>query len=81
MKIIVLFFASCREQSGTNRVEVDLAEESTTADLVEHLLQLFPGLSNGIKELSMAINKKYIRGIGPLADGDEVALLPPISGG
>jgi molybdopterin converting factor subunit 1 len=81
MKIIVLFFASCREQSGTNRAEIEITEGSTTADLVDHLLVSFPGLAKGIKELSMAVNKKYIREIIVLADGDEVALLPPISGG
>lgn len=81
MKVEVLFFASCRETCGTSKIQVELEEEATTATLMRALLASYPDLAEGAAELKLAVNKKYITETTVLRDGDEVALLPPISGG
>ena len=81
MKITVLFFASCRDQCGTDRLELEIDDGLDTTQLGARLLEMYPSLSNGIRELSLAVNKKYLRQVTVLKNGDEVALLPPISGG
>jgi molybdopterin converting factor subunit 1 len=81
MKVRVLFFASCREKSGTNAIELELEDGATTTTLMTHLLARYPELAAGASELKLAINKKYITVATRLSDGDEIALLPPISGG
>lgn len=50
-----------------------------TEDLKQQLIEKFPGLKS--LEYSISVNKKIIRGICSLQDGDTVALLPPFSGG
>ena len=81
MKIEVLFFASCREKCGTSKIRLDLDEGATTATLLSSLITSYPDLADGAAELKLAVNKKYITETKSLRDGDEVALLPPISGG
>ena len=81
MQIIVKFFASCREIVGTSSIDVDLPEASTTLDLLVVLQRRFPNLQNVIDEVSIAVNKKYVKECVTLNFGDEVALIPPISGG
>lgn len=77
------FFASCREQTGgesVTQVEI-ISGETTTADVLDLLLQKYPQLGNGIQEVKIAVNRSYIETPQVLREGDEVALLPPISGG
>ena len=78
--IQVKFFASCRELTGVNAVKVS-AEVKDTSELIALLLEMYPDLKSGIDEVSLAVNKKYIEGPTTLHDNDEVALLPPMSGG
>jgi MoaE-MoaD fusion protein len=81
--VTVKFFASCREQTGgesVSQVEI-ISGVTTTADLLTILLQKFPQLGNGIQEVKIAVNRSYIETPQVLKEGDEIALLPPISGG
>jgi molybdopterin converting factor subunit 1 len=84
VKVKVLFFASTREQTGQSNIEIDLGDDPATAT-TEILLQIlnnaYPNLNVSLDFITLAINKKYRRGVVLLQDGDEVALLPPISGG
>ncbi|KAG5183591.1 hypothetical protein JKP88DRAFT_199012 [Tribonema minus] len=84
MKVKVLFFASCRELAGTKEIAVTLegAENSTEA-LRKKLVELLPALEPVAWGITLAVNHEYT---DPgqnvqLKDGDEVALIPPISGG
>lgn len=81
MKVTVKFFASTREIAGKPSLELEVNESSTTKDVIETILQSIPDLKDGIDEVSIAVNKKYVRDVVTLCDGDEVAFLPPMSGG
>jgi molybdopterin converting factor subunit 1 len=82
-KVTVKFFASCREQSGETAITIDIEPNTTTAsDLIQILLERYPLLEAGIREVKIAINRSYVEERSQvLRDGDEIALLPPISGG
>jgi molybdopterin converting factor subunit 1 len=79
MRIKVLFFASFREIVGTNSMELELDDGGTTANVFATICEQYPLLQQG--SVAIAVNKSYITDTVKLKDGDEVALLPPISGG
>jgi len=81
MLVIVKFFASCREQVGATQISIEIANGSDTGALLDLLVIKYPSLKNGINEVSIAVNKQYIREKIELHENDEVALIPPISGG
>ena len=76
MKVNVRLFAALRERAGSARVELELADGATVADV-------WPRLELGDEPPGMlyAVNLAYAeRGAG-LSEGDEVAVIPPVSGG
>ena len=81
MKIRVLFFASFREIVGSASLSLTVDEKCTTQSLFELLCEMHPQLRLGADQVSVAVNKNYVSAASPLNDGDEVAFLPPISGG
>jgi molybdopterin converting factor subunit 1 len=76
----VRFFASLRERLRASEVERAVPCGATVADLVDALHGDFPALA-GSGRLSIAVNAEYVDRGHVLADGDEVALIPPVSGG
>ena len=80
MTIRVRFFASLRERLRTSEASRDLPVGATVEDLLGVLQADFPDLA-GSGRVSIAVNAEYVDRHHPLADGDEVALIPPVSGG
>ena len=76
MQITVRLFAGLREQAGFGRRELDLDEGAVVGDVWPAL-----GLGDEPSGLLYAVNKKYAERRQTLAGGDEVALIPPVSGG
>jgi MoaE-MoaD fusion protein len=72
----VRLFAGLREQAGAGERKLDLPAGSRLADVWAPL-----GLGDEPEGLLYAVNKEYATGDRLLADGDEVALIPPVSGG
>ncbi len=81
MKATVKLFAMLREKAGTPELQVELPESSTVADLLKKVEGLFPGLPSSAPVTMIAVNSEYVERSHPLQDGDEVALIPPVSGG
>src|ERR687898_2096883 len=80
MKVSVRLFAGLRERAGGQHVEVELPEGAVVADLLTAMGQtpvgeLHPG------ECVVAINREYAGADEPVRAGDEIALVPPVSGG
>lgn len=75
------FFASYREAVGKEEIEVDIKENSNISGLLEILKKTLPGLGNLSETLIVSVNKEYASFDSILNEGDEVALLPPVSGG
>jgi molybdopterin synthase catalytic subunit/molybdopterin converting factor small subunit len=76
MRITVRLFAALRERAGWSRRELDLAEGAVVADVWPAL-----GLGDEPPGLAYARNREYTDRDAPLGAGDEVAVIPPVSGG
>ena len=76
MHIVVKLFAGLREQAGTGERELDLPAGARVADAWDAL-----GLGDAPAGLLYAVNKAYAPADRELAEGDEVAFVPPVSGG
>jgi molybdopterin synthase catalytic subunit len=74
MVVSVRLFAGLRERAGSDRVDVELPEPATVADLLA-AMELAP------RSCVAAINREYADPADRIAPGDEVALVPPVSGG
>src|SRR5947199_6477780 len=74
MRVSVRLFAGLRERAGTARVELDG---------VEHVDEVWAKLDLGDEPAGLlyAVNREYVERGAALRDGDEVALIPPVSGG
>ena len=80
MRIRTLFFATYRDLAGTDELDLELPAGATAADLVARL-RARDRLSGLPAEPALAVNQEYAPLSSALADGDEVALLPPVAGG
>ncbi|MBI4301707.1 MAG: MoaD/ThiS family protein [Chloroflexi bacterium] len=81
MKLKISVFAIYREMVGKNEIELELDKGAAVADLVRELENVYPRLSGHMDSLMVAVNAVYVEPHYELKDGDEVALIPPISGG
>ncbi|PRW59343.1 Molybdopterin synthase sulfur carrier subunit [Chlorella sorokiniana] len=83
MDVRVLFFARSRELAGTSEASVTLEPGSTTTVLLQQLLQKYPQLQELQGSFVFSLNQEYLAPgeEQPLKGGDEVAVIPPISGG
>jgi MoaE-MoaD fusion protein len=77
----IRLFAMQRELAGTRGLEVRLPVGATIEDAWTALVALHPGLAAGRAALRFARNGAYAPAATPLTDGDEVAMIPPVSGG
>src|SRR4051812_50013008 len=76
MSVTVRLFAILRERAGRDRLELELPDGARVADALEAVDDLAGGLSP-----VMAVNREYAAPEDPLSPGDELALIPPVSGG
>src|ERR1700761_8155583 len=76
MQVRVLLFAGLRERAGASSVELDLPEGALVRDALERMRAVADGVP-----VVMAINQEYAAADAPLHAGDELALIPPVSGG
>ncbi len=76
MHVHVLLFAGLRERAGASMVELELPEGAVVRDALERLRAIAQDVP-----VVMAINQEYAAADAPLHAGDELALIPPVSGG
>ena len=81
MHIRVRLFARQREMAGTREVELELGAGATIEDAWSALIDRVPAIASGRRYVRFARNGDYAAADTPLAEGDEVACIPPISGG
>ena len=81
MKITARLFAALREKAGTSQVSLDLSQGATVADAIQELNHRYPLLVDSALPTMFAVNAEYVQGSHTLQAGDEMALIPPVSGG
>ncbi len=77
--LTVHLFASAAERVGASRVE--LAHPATVAALRRLLTDTWSSLADLLPRCAVAVNHEYATDDTPLSPGDEVAVIPPVSGG
>lgn len=81
MTIRTLFFASYRDLAGYDEVNVDLVPGATVRELLAELRGRGANWERLPTDPAVAVNMEYAALSTPLSDGDEVAFIPPVSGG
>jgi molybdopterin converting factor subunit 1 len=81
MKAKVRLFARLSELAGTRVAEVEVGEGLAAADVYGVLCRDYPQLAGMGGVLRYAVNGEYVSAAHPVGENDEVALIPPVSGG
>ena len=80
MNVRVRLFASAREAAGVGHLSLELPNGHAVRDAIAAITTLHPQVGD-IRQMVIAKNREYVGLEEPLADGDELALIPPVSGG
>jgi molybdopterin converting factor subunit 1 len=81
MTVRVLFFAEARERVGRGELAVELESTATLAELCRYLTEQYPRLGEMLPRCQIARNGVVANATEPIREGDECAILPPVSGG
>jgi molybdopterin converting factor subunit 1 len=81
MHLDVTFFALYRERAGRRHLVLELPEAGTVADLTGAIRKRFPNLAPPDVKIVVAVNAEYAGPELVLQEGDQVCLIPPVSGG
>ena len=81
MRVTVRLFARLRDIAGASELSRELAAGATIGDVWRQLAGEFPDFALYERSISSAINADYARMDHAVNDGDEIAFLPPVSGG
>jgi molybdopterin converting factor subunit 1 len=80
ISVKIKLFAMCRELIGKDQITLKLKNQMTVGDIRKKILKLCPVLS-GRTQFVVAVNYVIVDEITPISEKDEVAILPPVSGG
>lgn len=80
-QVRVELFGRAASQAGERELTVEVSEGSTLRDVADRLVERFPGLEWIPAVCRPARNLEYVQWSDPVADGDEVSFIPPVSGG
>ncbi|KAF2286158.1 hypothetical protein GH714_011097 [Hevea brasiliensis] len=81
VKIKILFFARARDLTGLTEMPLELSSGSTTRDCLNKLVAKFPCLEEIRGCIVLALNEEYTTEDSVVKEKDELAIIPPISGG
>ena len=81
MQIIVKCFAGCREAVGASSVMLEVPSGTTVGEAFTGMTETYPALANYDSSVMLAVNREYAGRQAVLKDGDELACIPPVSGG
>lgn len=81
MKVHIRLFAGLHDLLGERNVTLELSERATVADLRDQLSRQYPVITPYLPTLVCAVGEEYVTPDHALREGDDVALIPPVSGG
>jgi len=81
MQVIVKFFATYREVVGAKELKVRLSDGATVSALLDSIYAKAPRLKGFQDTMLLAVNHEFAEPAAVLREGDEIALMPPVSGG
>ncbi|EAY28893.1 molybdopterin converting factor subunit 1 [Microscilla marina] len=80
MKLNILLFGIARDIVGGASLALEVEEKTTVEALIVHLHKVYPDFDR-LTSLMIAVNSDYAKGEVVLKENDEIALIPPVSGG
>jgi len=81
MRVRVLLFGMLKDLAGSSSESLEFAEGASVRDVLAHYETKIPNIKRALGSVALAVNQQYAAPDTPLHSGDEVALLPPVSGG
>jgi len=81
MRITVRFFAILKDRAGCGEALLEMSDGATVSAAIDALSKVFPAIREDVKRCAAAINREYAKLDQILNNGDELALIPPVSGG
>jgi molybdopterin synthase catalytic subunit len=81
MRVRILFFGSLKDLVGKSSDLLELPDGALVRDVLAHYLAQIPAMRELLASMAVAVNQEYARAETALRSDDEVALLPPVSGG
>ena len=81
MNVVVLLFAQARQIAAADKIEVELADDATVADLKQAIAQEYPDLAGLLSRSNIAIDQQYATDSDVIPADAEIAMIPPVSGG
>lgn len=81
MQIQIKLFALLREAAGTDTLTLKLPEGACAADALTQINAQYPVLAPYLENVRMALRMDFIEAENPLSEGDDLHLIPPVSGG
>ena len=81
MHVTVRFFAILRERAGVSSVELELPDGATVAAAIEKISAQHRAIGSSMERSAFAVNRAYSARDTVLRNGDELAIIPPVSGG
>jgi MoaE-MoaD fusion protein len=81
MQVRVLFFGMLKDLAGRGSDSLDLPENAILGDVLSHYEKRVPRLKELMASIAASVNQEYAARDLKLKQGDEIALLPPVSGG
>ncbi|MDF9798239.1 molybdopterin converting factor subunit 1 [Catalinimonas alkaloidigena] len=80
MQLNILLFGVTKEIVGEQRLKLELPQEASVSILLQSLKQNYPALEN-LESMLVAVNNEYSEQDQRLQESDEIAIIPPVSGG
>jgi molybdopterin converting factor subunit 1 len=81
MTIKLRLFAILKERAGADELQLDLREGASISDASALIAEKFPALRDHLRRAAFAVNREYSQQSTVLKHGDELAIIPPVSGG
>ena len=81
MQITVKLFAAYQEVIGASELQLELPDAETAGEVRERILAQYPKLECWRKVTRLGLNLEFVEPDTPLKEGDELVLIPPVSGG
>jgi MoaE-MoaD fusion protein len=81
MRVRVKLFAIVKERAGVGETALELPDGATVAAASQALTEKFPAVGSFLTRAAYAVNREYVDAAIVLRDGDELAVIPPVSGG
>jgi molybdopterin converting factor subunit 1 len=80
-QVSIRLFAHFRDRAGAPTITIEVAGAATVATLRHHLGRLWPDAVGLLEKSAVAVNEEYAAADCAIQPGDDVALIPPVSGG